>query len=341
MKEILQKRLKLLNQKNKKKSKFIFILPLCFVLLGISGCDDSIKESAQNIVEEEDVEASSKEDNSLKDEENKTTHEETIKNQAIGYTIQGNILKYKEKSYDIKIVDGGDRSGTRQKNIAVDIGFGDRNYWALTNEYGQLVYVLADQITLQDDNKEDVNSSGRYYHDEANVPGTERSDLDQGHIIADSLGGVANAYNITPQDSTLNRHGDQAYMEENIRDANGCENFVATITYPDTNTQIPSNYNYQYILKGNKITDDFPNANPEGSTNNDSNQSVAPTPVPTPTPEPTPAPTPNVGQNIVYWTPNGKSYHIDRNCFTLNRSKTVLEGALSTCPKTDPCDHCH
>ena len=39
-------------------------------------------------------------------------------------------------------------------------------------------------------------------------------------MIADSLGGVSNAYNITPQNSTLNRHGDQAYMEKAIRETN-------------------------------------------------------------------------------------------------------------------------
>ena len=171
--------------------------------------------------------------------------------------------QYKGKSYKIIEVDGGDRSGIRQKNVAVDIGYGDRVYWGLTNEYGQLVYVLADEIILQDDNTEPVNSSGRYYDDEANVPGTERSDLDQGHVIADSLGGVSNAYNITPQDSTLNRHGDQAYMEKVIRDAGGCTNFVATITYPNTTTQIPSSYKYEYTIKGNKVIDEFKNANPE------------------------------------------------------------------------------
>ena len=57
---------------------------------------------------------------------------------------------------------------------------------------------------------EPVNASGRYCNDEAKVPGVEEPDLDEGHVIADSLGGVSNAYNITPQNSTLNRHGDQA-----------------------------------------------------------------------------------------------------------------------------------
>ena len=93
--------------------------------------------------------------------------------------------------------------------------------------------------------------------------------MDEGHVIADSLGGVSNAYNITPQNSTLNRHGDQAYMEENIRKAGGCSNFVAIITYPNTSTQIPSHYSYKYVLMGNEINDEFDNINPESTLNND------------------------------------------------------------------------
>ena len=114
--------------------------------------------------------------------------------------------------YKIIEVDGGNLSGHREPNVAVDIGFGDREYWAFTNEYGQLVKVVAKEVILQDDSKEPVNSKGRYYPDEAKVPGVESKNLDEGHVIADSLGGVSNAYNITPQNSTLNRHGDQAYM---------------------------------------------------------------------------------------------------------------------------------
>ena len=70
--------------------------------------------------------------------------------------------------------------------------------------------------------------------------GQKEPDLDKGHVIADSLGGVSNAYNITPQDNVLNRYGDQAYMEKVIRSAGGCTDFEAIITYPDTKTQIPT-----------------------------------------------------------------------------------------------------
>jgi hypothetical protein len=167
------------------------------------------------------------------------------------------------KGFTLLEVDGGDLSGYREPNVVVDIGFGDREYWAFTNEYGQLVKVVADEIVLQDEETEDVLDSGRYYYDEAKVPGTESSKLDEGHVIADSLGGVANAYNITPQESTLNRHGDQAYMEDWIRKAGGCSDFTAVITYPNTETQIPSHYKYTYALMGDVIEDTFDNINPD------------------------------------------------------------------------------
>ncbi|MGO1059517.1 DNA/RNA non-specific endonuclease [Planococcus sp. FY231025] len=165
--------------------------------------------------------------------------------------------------YELIEVDGGDLSGTREANIVVDIGFGDREYWAFTNEHGQLVRVVAEEIIVQDDNSEPVTSNGRYYSDEAKVPGVESDMLDEGHVIADSLGGVSNAYNITPQESTLNRHGDQAYMEDVIRDAGGATDFEAIITYSDTDTQVPSHYQYTYTVMGNEVVDTFGNVNPD------------------------------------------------------------------------------
>lgn len=227
-----------------------------------------------------------------------------------------------DSEYTVITVDGGDLSGERQANVKVNIGFGDRVYWAYTNEYGQLVKVTADTIILQDEQTEPVNSNGRYYPDEAKVPGTERKDLDEGHIIADSLGGVSNAYNITPQDSILNRHGDQAYMEKTIRDAGGCTNFTAIITYPDTTTQIPSHYDYTYTINGQVIQDSFDNGNPD-VYNETNNINTEPTAIGT-----------------VYYTPNGKCYHQEKTCSTLSNSKTILEGPKDTCGKTDACSIC-
>ena len=214
--------------------------------------------------------------------------------------------------YKLIEVDGGDLSGYREPNVVVNIGFGDREYWAFTNEYGQLVKVVAKEIVLQDDSKEPVNSKGRYYNDEAKVPGAENNDLDEGHVIADSLGGVSNAYNITPQNSTLNRHGDQAYMEKVIRDAGGCTDFVAIITYPNTTTQIPSHYSYTYTINGNAVNDEFRNINPNEDIND----------------------------LFVYWTINGKSYHTTRNCPTLSRSKNILGGITQESENRKICCRC-
>ena len=253
--------------------------------------------------------------------------------------------------YKLIEVDGGNLSGHREPNVVVDIGFGDREYWAFTNEYGQLVKVIADKIILQDDSKEPVTSSGRYYPDEAKVPGVESKNLDEGHVIADSLGGVSNAYNITPQNSTLNRHGDQAYMEKAIRDAGGCTDFVAIITYPDTKTQIPSHYSYTYTINGNVIKDEFDNINPDeynsSLESNKSNNSSSSKVNNTTNNSNTNNSSKNESQSSanssakVYWTPNGKSYHTTKNCSTLSRSKTILEGTIQESGKHDPCDRCH
>lgn len=168
------------------------------------------------------------------------------------------------ENYKLIEVDGGDTSGHREPNVVVNIGNGDREYWAYTNEHGQLVRVVAKEIIIQDDSTEDVNADGRYYSRMADVPGVGAdTGYDRGHVIADSLGGVANAYNITPQEATLNRHGDQAYMERNILEAGGATDFEAIITYPNTETQIPSKYKYTYTINGHTIVDEFENKSPD------------------------------------------------------------------------------
>ena len=223
-------------------------------------------------VTEEEITASSLIESSAEVAPVATDKEESKESKEVSLESAGSSV-YSESSepqssvsfdgYALIEVDGGNISGYRAATVVVDIGFGDREYWAYTNEYGQLVRVVAAEIILQDDATEPVNSNGRYYDDEANVPGTENSNLDQGHVIADSLGGVANAYNITPQDSVLNRHGDQAYMERNIVQAGGATNFEAIITYPDTTTQVPSSYKYTYTINGYQVVDEFQNVNPD------------------------------------------------------------------------------
>lgn len=86
-------------------------------------------------------------------------------------------------TYRSLVVDGGDLSGNREANVVVNIGFGNRAYFSYTNAYGQVVKVTAKEIIPQDDATEPTLSNGRYYADEANVPGVENPTLDKGHII--------------------------------------------------------------------------------------------------------------------------------------------------------------
>jgi len=226
------------------------------------GQDLILSEEVDNVFEPDSVGNDSNEtpvsDDEIKDE---TEQEDQITETDTTNPIAETVVFF--EGYEFIEVEGGDLSGIREVNAVVNIGFGDREYYAFTNEFGQLVKIIADVIVLQNEETEPVLSTGRYYPDEAKVPGTESPDLDEGHVIADSLGGVANAYNITPQDSTLNRYGDQAYMESVIRSAGGCTDFVAIITYPNNETQIPSHYSFTYTINDYVIHDEFDNVNPD------------------------------------------------------------------------------
>lgn len=332
--------------------KIIGIIPIIAIL--ITGCSNNNTQSNQ--VENSNNSSSTiTEENSVSENKDSLSENTNTDDSETSQNLETESNSNKKEDifdgYKLIEVDGGNLSGHREPNVVVDIGFGDREYYAFTNEYGQLVKVVAKEIILQDDSKEPVTSQGRYYSDEAKVPGVESKYLDEGHVIADSLGGVSNAYNITPQNSTLNRHGDQAYMEKAIRDAGGCTDFTAIITYPDTKTQIPSHYSYTYTLKGKVINDEFDNVNPDeynaklnsnSSNTNSSNKTTSTTSKPN-----TDSTSKNESQSntnssaTVYWTPNGKSYHTTKSCSTLSRSKTILNGTMSESGKYDPCDRCH
>lgn len=249
----------------------IFYITIPLAVLLMAGCTDTqttspTQDTEKQTVQQDDTttqKTNTKKDSDQQSKKTDDTSTVTQPKDASPSTESKTPPKDSFTGYKKILVDGGELSGNRQANVVVDIGFGDRKYWAFTNEHGQLVRVIAKKIVLQNDVKEDVTRDGRYYADEAKVPGVERPDLDEGHIIADSLGGVSNAYNITPQDSTLNRHGDQAYMEDVIRKAGGATNFEAQITYPDTSTMIPSTYQYTYTVRGNTVVDQFKNVNPD------------------------------------------------------------------------------
>ena len=251
----------------KKKINYLTLLLMIIFIVGCTATEDATTTDEGTNTQEETM--ADKNQNDENKEETITVADEPVVEEA-----QTNDEPVKEETssetndeqfagYELIEVDGGDLSGVRESKVVVDIGFGEREYWAFTNEHSQLVRVVADEIILQDDSKEPVLSSGRYFSDEAKVPGVESDLLDEGHVIADSLGGVSNAYNITPQESTLNRHGDQSYMENAISKAGGATNFEAVISYSGTDTQIPSKYQYTYTINGNEVIDTFDNVNPD------------------------------------------------------------------------------
>lgn len=174
-----------------------------------------------------------------------TIYNEHFQNQNIATELPDS---FKDKKV-IK-VDPCNLSGDRKANVLVDIGYDDREYYAITNEYKQLTEVYIPKIQLQKRSEE--NESGRYCPDEAKVDGVQSSELDEGHVIADSLGGVSNAYNITPQDSYTNREGEQANFEEEIRKSliNGklVSDFHYYVKYDNNKTMIPSNYKVEYKI---------------------------------------------------------------------------------------------
>ena len=55
-------------------------------------------------------------------------------------------------------------------------------------------------------------------------------------------------------------------------------------------------------------------------------------------------PEPIENEVIVYWVPNGKSYHASEYCRTLSRSKTIISGTIDEAIASghgDPCDVCY
>ena len=271
----------------KKKTNYLVLLLTLILMVGCTEVEDA--SVTDNETESQEESTTDAEENSKQEEPATTVIDDSVEEESVeeqSVTEENSTQSNDElfAGYKLIEVDGCNQSGHRDAKIVVDIGYGDREYWAFTNEYGQLVRVIADEIMLQNDNTESVTSSGRYCSDEAKVPGVESSNLDEGHVIADSLGGVSNAYNITPQQYVLNRHGDQAYMEDAIRKAGGATNFEAIITYPNTSTQIPSSYQYTYTIKGNTVVDKYDNVNPDevnassgltGNTSSNSNQTNA------------------------------------------------------------------
>lgn len=182
----------------KKQRKY---LPLLLTAMFMVGCtevtetevakedvvvESSVQETTSEVGTETVSEATSEsKDNSTTSQTSTSQTSTNVNNTQTTATVKQDQFA----GYKMIEVNACNLSGSRAANVVVNIGAGDRSYFAFTNEFGQLIRVIADEIILQDDNKEPVTSSGRYCSDEAKVPGVESATLDEGHVIADSLGG--------------------------------------------------------------------------------------------------------------------------------------------------------
>ena len=197
-----------------------------------------------------------------------------------GFDLRWDVIQEQAEKAGIDASLCGTDTREREANVVARIGATDdgvqREYYAVTNSTGQLVEVIAREIVVQNDDTETVTDDGRYCKRLPYVPGAGKS-FDRGHVIADSLGGESNLYNLTPQNSTLNRYGDQAFIEDQIRKAGGAADFHAVITYPDAHSDVPSRYSIAYSLEDTPRVRTFANIDPDSAGPEDAYEVVSPT----------------------------------------------------------------
>ena len=153
----------------KKKMNYLILLLTIIFMVGCTNVEDTSNTDVETDSQEVTTVETNK--NNEKEETVTTVVDEPVVEETPSVPVAEETPTQPNNElfsgYKLIEVDGGDLSGYRQPNVVVDIGFGDREYWAFTNEHGQLVRVIADEIILQDDSNEPVTSSGRYYSDEA------------------------------------------------------------------------------------------------------------------------------------------------------------------------------
>lgn len=115
---------------------------------------------------------------------------------------------------------------------------------------------------------------------------------------------------------------------------------IANLVEPTADNKVPTASSAPYSVSGSSVVS-------ETSFTPEPTLVPTSTPAETATPEPTPTLSPESSepsQVIVYWTPNGGSYHSSENCRTLSRSKTILSGTVDEAVASghgDPCGVCY
>jgi hypothetical protein len=138
-----------MQQKWYQKSWGIILLLLSLLIL-FTGCSQQnnteIKKNKTPEVSKKTTAADESKKNTPDDKAAKTTSENSG-NPSVPANSTPTITSvngdFDYSKYRLIVVDGGDMSGYRKPNVRVDVGFGDREYWAFTNEYGQLIRVEA------------------------------------------------------------------------------------------------------------------------------------------------------------------------------------------------------
>lgn len=170
-------------------------------------------------------------------------HEGLFNNTASDFGAQASVADNKLINIDVC-----SQSIVREPNVKVDIGYGNRAYYGYTNEYGQLVYVTADSLQLQNSNTEQL-IDGQYCNTQTNESNTS-DEYNSGHAIGDELGGVSNSYNLFPQLTEMN-NGKFKELEQHIESAmyQGSEvtDLRIEISYSSPEDTIP--YSYEISFK--------------------------------------------------------------------------------------------
>ena len=116
----------------KKKMNYLILLLTTIVMVACTNVEDS----SITDVETEPQEATTVETNKNSEKEETIT---TVVDEPVVEKIPTQPNNELFLGYKLIEVDGGDLSGYREPNVVVDIGYGDREYWAFTNVKFRLV----------------------------------------------------------------------------------------------------------------------------------------------------------------------------------------------------------
>ena len=108
------------------------ILLLLSLLIVFTGC--SQQNNTESKINEKKTTTVESKKSTPDNETEKTTSESVPATSAPAITSVNGDFDYSK--YTLIAVDGGNMSGYRKPNVRVDIGFGEREYWVFTNEYG-------------------------------------------------------------------------------------------------------------------------------------------------------------------------------------------------------------